>query len=106
MSSIKIDEMIRGWFIGSFIPTAFDTKVCEVALKKYTVGDYEEAHFHRIATEITLVISGKVRMLDREWGEGEIIIIKPNEVTDFLALSDTVSVVVKIPGANNDKFSP
>ena len=36
---------------------------------------------------------------------GSIIILEPYEETDFLALTDSVNVVVKVPGALNDKFS-
>ena len=40
-----------------------------------------------------------------EYGAGSIITMEPNEVTDFECLEDgTVNVVVKIPGANNDKY--
>ena len=30
--------------------------------------------------------------------------IEPGEVTDFTALTDVVNVVVKLPGANDDKY--
>jgi hypothetical protein len=51
-----------------------------------------------------MILSGKVRMAGREWQEGDIIVLSPGEITDFEALTDTVNVVVKIPGALNDKF--
>jgi len=35
---------------------------------------------------------------------GDIIVIKPGTSTAFEALEDTVTVVVKLPGANNDKY--
>ena len=40
-----------------------------------------------------------------EYGKGDIVVMEPNEATDFEALEDnTVNVVVKLPGANNDKY--
>ena len=36
--------------------------------------------------------------------EGEIIKLDPGVSTDFKAITDTTTVVVKIPGANNDKY--
>ena len=39
-----------------------------------------------------------------EYGEGDIVVMEPGDVTDFTALTDAVNVVVKIPGANNDKY--
>lgn len=97
--------MIKGWFIGNFEPSLLKTNAVEVALKRYKKGDYEEAHYHKIATEFTVIVSGRVRMNGKEYREGDIIVIEPNDSTDFEALEDnTVNVVVKIPGANNDKY--
>jgi len=31
-------------------------------------------------------------------------VIEPNDATDFCALTDTMTTVVKLPGANNDKY--
>ena len=68
-------------------------------------GDYEQAHFHKIATEYTVIISGKVSMNGKVYSAGDIIIMEPGEATDFLCLEDgTTNVVVKLPGANNDKY--
>lgn len=96
--------MIKGWFVGGFDPTAFQTHACEVAVKNYNAGDREAAHFHKVATEVTLVLSGKVRMGDREWSAGDIIVLEPGEVTDFEALTDATNVVIKVPGDANDKY--
>ncbi len=43
-------------------------------------------------------------MAGRTWGEGDIIVLDPGEETDFEALTDCINVVVKLPGAMNDKF--
>ena len=101
----KLKDMFRGWFVGSFTPTLYDTTDVEVAVKRYNKGDYEAKHYHKIATEISVVISGTVKMNGVIYGEGDIITMEPNEATDFEALEDnTINVVVKIPGATNDKY--
>ena len=104
METEKLENMIKGWFVGGFSPSAHKTDACEVAVKHYSQGDFEPSHYHKIATEITLVLTGKVRMNGREWGEGDIIVINPGDATDFEALSDVVNVVVKVPGAADDKY--
>ena len=43
-------------------------------------------------------------MFQHEWNAGDIIVVEPGDITSFAALEDTVNVVVKIPGANNDKY--
>ena len=105
MKTANLQDMIKGWFIGNFEPSLLKTNDVEVAVKKYARGDYEESHYHKIATEFTVIISGKVRMNGVEYSAGDIIVMEPNESTDFECLEDgTVNVVVKIPGANNDKY--
>lgn len=100
----RLENMTKGWFVGAFDPTILHTKDCEVAVKKYNKGDKEAAHYHRIATEITVILSGHVLMADQEWYAGDIIRLEPGEVSAFEALSDAVTVVVKHPGASNDKY--
>lgn len=104
MKHYQLDDMAKGWFVGAFVPSAHSTTDCEVAVKHYKLGDHEAAHYHKIATEITLVLTGRVRMADREWDTGDIIVLDPGEATDFHALSDASTVVVKIPGCTNDKY--
>jgi len=105
MKKNNLSEMKLGWFIGDFNPSLLKTSNVEVAVKKYNKGDYDESHYHKIATEITVISSGKALMNGIEYAEGDIITINPNESTDFLVLEDnTTTVVVKIPGAKNDKY--
>ena len=105
MRTAKLEDMIKGWFVGNFEPTLLRTNDVEVAVKSYKKGDYEEKHYHKIATEITAITRGRVKMNGIEYKEGDINVIEPGESTDFECLEDgTQNVVVKIPGANNDKY--
>ena len=73
-------------------------------MKYYKAGDAESLHYHKIATEYTVIVSGSVKMSGKVYNAGTIVVMEPGEVTDFEALTDAVNVVVKIPGANNDKY--
>jgi quercetin dioxygenase-like cupin family protein len=105
MNRYRLDEMVKGWFVGGFTPTVVSTGACEVAVKHYKAGDSEGEHFHKIATEVTVVLSGRVRMADQEFGDGDIVEIEPGVATAFEALTDVTTVVVKIPGAADDKYT-
>jgi quercetin dioxygenase-like cupin family protein len=105
IEAYKIDEMIKGWFIGNFSPSLYKTNDVEVGIKQYKAGEFEAAHHHKIATEFTVIVSGEVEMNGTKYGNGDIIKINPGVSTDFKAITDTVTVVVKIPGANNDKYT-
>jgi mannose-6-phosphate isomerase-like protein (cupin superfamily) len=104
METYNLNEMIKGWLIGNFEPSLFKTNDFEVGVKDYEIGAYEEPHFHKIATEFTVIVEGSVEMNGVKYNSGEIIKINPNEVTDFRALTRVKTVVIKVPGANNDKF--
>jgi len=104
MKHERLSSMKGGWFIGNFVPSLHKTNACEVAIKTYSKGDKEGKHYHKIATEYTVVIMGKVLMFNNVYEKGDIIIVEPGEATEFEALEDSVNVVVKIPGVNNDKY--
>ena len=104
LEKYKLEDMIKGWFIGNFEPSLYTTNDVEVGIKKYSAGDYENAHYHKIATEFTVIISGTVEMNGVKYFENEIIKIIPGVKTNFKAITDVVTVVVKVPGANNDKY--
>jgi quercetin dioxygenase-like cupin family protein len=96
--------MFKGWLVGNFEPSLYKTDDVEIAVKNYKAGDKEEKHYHKIATEITIISDGKVRMNGTIYGTGDIITIEPGEATDFEVLEDTITTVVKLPCVKDDKF--
>ncbi len=104
MRVMKLSEMTRGWFVGNFQPTALVSEQCEVACQQYDSGDYEPSHYHAVATEVTLIVTGRVTMNGQEYETGDIIVIAPGESTDFAVLAPTITVVVKIPCVLGDKY--
>jgi quercetin dioxygenase-like cupin family protein len=104
MKKARLEDMVKGWFVGNFTPTLIATNAVEVAVKEYPKGSYEALHHHKIATEITVIVSGRVRMNGEEYCKGDILVIAPNEATDFEVLEDTITTVVKFPGASDDKY--
>ncbi len=62
MRSAKLEKMVRGWFVGKFAPSAYPTDACEVGVKYYKADEKEALHTHPIATEITVVLYGTLRM--------------------------------------------
>lgn len=104
MKRHKLDAMTKGWFVGDFDPVVLRSAAAEVAVKTYAAGDYESPHYHRVATEVTLIVSGSVIMAGERLDAGDIMVVEPSEVADFRVLTDTITVVVKLPSATNDKF--
>jgi hypothetical protein len=104
MRQARLDEMVKGWFVGGFEPSVLHSKDCEVAVKHYAIGERESLHHHLIATEVTLVVTGEVEMMGRLWQAGDIVVVEPGEATAFHACTDACCVVVKRPSAAGDKY--
>lgn len=104
MEKFKLADMTKGWFVGAFSPAAMRTPDVEVAVKHYKSGDSEAAHFHKVATEITLILEGTAEMCGEQLSEGDIVKLSPGEITPFKAITDVTTVVVKMPSVPQDKF--
>jgi quercetin dioxygenase-like cupin family protein len=104
MEIFNESDMIKGWFIGNFSPTALKTLTQEVAVKRYMAGDKEKSHVHKIATEVTFIVEGRVKMNSKEFKKGSIIVLSPGEPSDFSVIEDTITVVVKSPSVVGDKY--
>ena len=105
MKSFKLDEMTAGWFVGDFEPSVIRTSEFEVAVKQYSRGDREGKHVHKVAQEVTLILSGSVRMNSRVFSAGDIVLLEPGEPTNFEAITEgVVTVVVKTPSVIGDKY--
>lgn len=104
MKRERLERMVKGWFVGSFDPTVLRTDQVEVAVKHYRKGDSEGRHYHKVATEITVIALGRVRMNGVDYESGDIVVLEPNEPTDFEALEDSITAVVKYPSSVNDKY--
>lgn len=98
------NEFVGGWFVGDFDPAIFRTVEYEAAFKQYDRGTVEPRHFHAVATELTIVASGRVRMNDAVLRVGDIAIVRPGESVKFEALEDSATFVLKFPSVPSDKF--
>ena len=100
----NLNNFFKGWILGNFDPSLFKTNDFEISIKRYKIGDYEESHMHKISIEYTVIITGEVVMNNVTYKEDDIIIIEPNEYTDFKCLTDVITCVIKVPCSKNDKY--
>ena len=104
LERFALDRFTKGWFVGRFEPTLLASDAVEVAVKHYRAGEHEATHHHQLATEVTAIIIGRVCMSGEEIGPGEIVRIPAGQSTDFHALTDATTVVVKVPCVAGDKY--
>jgi quercetin dioxygenase-like cupin family protein len=103
MDFYKVEDFFKGWIIGDFAPSLHKNSDFEVAVKFFKRGETEASHKQLIATEITVVIEGHIRLGGSIFERGDIISIPPHEVADFESLTDSSLVCVKFPSIPNDK---
>lgn len=96
----------RSWFIGDFDPTILRTKDFEVGMTLHSKGQDWPEHYHKIATEYTLLVSGRMKIGNQELESGAIFIIEPNEIVKPEFLEDCIVVVIKVPSIPGDKYGP
>ena len=103
MKIAKLSDFTNGWFLGNFEPSLFRSPDFEICVKNFKKGEVEAAHFQRIATEVTVVLSGSVRMGDYILQVDDILTIYKDEICDFEALTDCKVLGVKFPSLPDDK---
>jgi hypothetical protein len=101
MKISKIDDMIGGWFVGNFEPSAFKTENFEVSYKKHYKGEKWDIHYHHTVTEINLLIRGKLKMQGKILEVGDIFLLEPYEIADPIFLEDCDIICVKTPSMND-----
>lgn len=104
MKKYNLNQMVNGWFIGDFEPSILKSNLFEVGVKYYKAGTKELKHFHKVATELTVIVSGRVKVNNIYYVSGDIILIQPNEIAEFEAIEDTSTTVIKTPSILNDKY--
>lgn len=104
MKIFNIQDMVGGWFVGNFDPSAYKTDACEVSYKLHKKDETWDVHYHKIATEINYLVSGKMTINGEHLATGDVFVIYPNETAAPVFLEDCHIVCVKTPGVRNDKY--
>ncbi len=104
MDILKLKDMIGGWFVGDFKPTAYQTKDFEVSYKLHPKGEMWDKHYHKVATEINYLVRGEMILRGTSLKEGDIFILHPEEIADPEFLTDCEIVCVKTSSIKGDKY--
>ena len=100
----KILKFTKGWFIGDFEPSILKTNLFEVGLLTRYKGQDDPPHYHAIATEYNVVVSGSMTINGNFLEKGDVFIIEKNETTKSIFHEDTTLLVVKVPSVPSDKY--
>jgi hypothetical protein len=104
MKKHKLSESgARGWFIGDFPEAVVRTRDFEVNYQLNPKG-HTPSHLHKIITEVTLVISGRMLVNGQLFEHGDIFILEPGDIGQVEYLDDCATVAIKFPSIPDDKY--
>jgi hypothetical protein len=101
----KLENFVRGWFIGNFEPTLLKTDAFEIGVQNYTKDFIGQKHYQIKSVEYNIVLQGKVLVNNKILKKNDIFIFNPLEVTDFKSLTKSTILSIKIPSIPNDKVN-
>lgn len=104
MKVFRQKKWLKGWIIGSFRPTMYDTKEFEVCYRVHPAREIIDRHYHKIATEYNYLIKGKMKILGKTIYGGDSFIINPFEIADPIFIETCEIIVVKVPSVKGDKY--
>ena len=104
MKTAKLSDMTRGWFIGDFEPSVLRTPLFEVGVLSHKKGEAWPAHYHRVATEYNVLLSGSMRIAGEVIEVGDIFWFEPEDVADPEFLENCKVLCVKRPSIIGDKY--
>jgi quercetin dioxygenase-like cupin family protein len=105
MKIVNMADMYRGWFIGDFEPSVFRTKDFEVGVLTHKKGEYWEEHYHKIATEINVLLEGSMSVNGIHISAGDVFVFEPNESSSPVFHEDCKVLCVKTPSVIGDKYA-
>ena len=85
MEIFDIKDMVRGWFVGAFSPSVYQTEDFEVGYLSHAQGEKWPAHYHEKVLEINLLVKGKIKFGDVIIEPGNVFIFKPFEVSESVS---------------------
>jgi quercetin dioxygenase-like cupin family protein len=100
----KIKDFVRGWIIGDFEPNIYKTKDFELGILTHKKNEIWPKHYHKIATEYNILISGSMKINNKNLEAGDIFVIEPYVVSEPVFNEDCVVVCLKIPSCVGDKY--
>jgi len=103
MKIAHIEQFTKGWFVGNFDPSLLKADF-EVGLHQHKAGEFHQDHFHKLGTEINVMIEGHLLLNGNEFGPGEIFVLEPYEISQVEYLTDVKLIVVRDISDPNDKY--
>jgi dTDP-glucose pyrophosphorylase len=98
------DDFIRGWIVGFFKESIFQTNVYEIGFMYHKKDEKWDYHIHKLADETNILISGSMMVNGIHISSNSIFIISRNQISCPIFLTDCKVLCIKTPSIKNDKY--
>ena len=103
MKLAKLSDFNKGWIVGQFEPSLLKADF-EVGIHTHNAGEHHQDHFHKINTEINILLDGQMNVNGRLIAPGDIFILEPYEISQVEFITDVRLVVVRNGSDPKDKY--
>ena len=87
-----------------FKPSFLKTQLYEIEILKYNSGEKHIFHYHKISTEINLLLKGKMKINGCNIYTTQLFIYEPKQISCHEFLEDCEILCIKIPSINDDTY--
>jgi len=101
---IDIRNYTRGWLIGDFEPNIKRVSEYEIGLLTHKKNEQWGFHYHRVAIEINVLVSGKMIINNQPIYAGDIFVFEPNVIACPIFSEECKIICIKIPSRPSDKY--
>lgn len=102
--NIDVSKYTRGWIIGNFEPCLYKSNDYEVGLLFHKMNEQHDFHYHLLCDEINFLYSGKMKVNEIQYEEGDVFVIPKNQVACPKFITDCKLVCVKTASNTKDKL--
>jgi mannose-6-phosphate isomerase-like protein (cupin superfamily) len=82
----------------------FKSEKAEVCYKIHEAGEFIQPHYHKVATEINVLLEGEMEVNGEKILPNDIFLLEPNEIVYATPIKTSKLIVVKIPSIVGDKY--
>ena len=76
----------------------------EIGYLQHSKNSFWNFHFHKLATEINILVKGKMIINNITYNQNDIFIIHNNIISCPIFLQDCEIICIKMPSIPNDKY--
>lgn len=99
----KKSDLRKFWLVGNFDKSVLKTDKFELGVCYLNKGFIEKPHYHRLSSEINILLSGHMIVNGTSLHSGAIFVFAPSDVSNAYVVEDSLVVVARDGSYPGDK---